>query len=601
MRSITLEHQTDFAGWRAAARQLIVDEVPPESVTWSVGAPDSLLPVDDRGDVAADGASGSASDDASNRVPPAAPTFNVPRAFVEQSAAAILHRDADRFGFLYRVLWRLRREPGLMEIAVDADIVRLDAMVKAIRRDLHKMKAYVRFREVAVPDAAGLHPRASKVERALRDGDDAGVLSPWYVAWFEPSHYIVEAVAPFFTRRFTAMRWAILTPDRSASWDGESLTFGPGAQRSDAPDGDALEDLWRSYYASIFNPARLKLAAMQGHMPKKYWKNLPEAELIAPLAAAAHHRMQSMIDADARPAPARTERVMQAAGHRPTARALEGTNVNDLSSPGGDAADDDLVDPSTIEPAFAAPDAVDLASLRAAAAGCRACALWEPATQTVFGEGVGEARIVVVGEQPGDQEDLAGKPFVGPAGQLLDRALVEAGVDRKTLYVTNAVKHFSFVVRGKRRMHQTPKVTEIKACRPWMEAEVARIAPKLVVAMGASAAQSVFGRVMPVQKSRRQFFEHTIGGHRTRVLVTVHPSYLLAAARRGGQGGGLRRVRRRLAGSRPTRCDPAGGGCPPPPFTACSAALATTTGASAAVRALQSRSAREPRHDRLGV
>ena len=505
MRNVVLATQTDFIGWRTAARRLIVDDVAPEDVSWSVGSNDTLFTA------TADDDEASPTPD---RGPPAA--FTVPRSFLERCAAAVLHRDAERFGFLYRVLWRLRREPGLIEVAVDPDVVRLDAMVKAIRRDLHKMKAYVRFREVATPEATGTRARPSQVERALRDGDHSGVMAPWFVAWFEPSHYIVEAVAPFFTRRFTAMRWAILTPDRSASWDGESLSFGPGAQRSDAPDGDVLEDLWRSYYASIFNPARLKLAAMQGHMPKKYWKNLPEAELIAPLAAAAQRRMDTMIDAVPLPAPARTERVMHAAGHRPPAS--PGDPMDEATA---------FVDPSTIEPAGAEPADLDLTGLKAAAADCRACPLWEPATQTVFGEGQAGARIVVVGEQPGDQEDLAGRPFVGPAGQLLNRALIEAGVDRSTLYVTNAVKHFKFIVRGKRRMHQSPKVTEIRACRPWLDAEVARLKPALVIAMGASAAQSVFGRTTPVEKSRRQFFEHTVGGHRTRVVVTVHPSYLL--------------------------------------------------------------------------
>ena len=409
-----------------------------------------------------------------------------------------------------------------MEVAVDPDIVRLEAMVKAIHRDAHKMKAYVRFREVMVPDENGVKARPSHVERALRDGDHFNVLAKWFVAWFEPSHYIVEAVAPFFMRRFTAMHWAILTPDRSASWDGEELTFGPGAQRSDAPAEDVLEDLWRTYYANIFNPARLKLATMQGQMPKKYWKNLPEAELIAPLAAAAHRRAQDMIDAAPLPAPARTERVMQAAGHPSRNNVVKDAAMPDES--------DATIDPITIEPALQSADALDLAGLARAAHDCRACPLWEPATQTVFGDGTSTARIVVVGEQPGDQEDLAGKPFVGPAGQLFNRALAEAGIDRKTMYVTNAVKHFKFIVRGKRRMHQSPKVTEIRACHPWLEAEVARIKPALIIAMGASAAQSVSGRTMPVEKSRRQFFEQVVGGHRTRVVVTVHPSYLLRNA-----------------------------------------------------------------------
>jgi probable DNA metabolism protein len=503
MRVVTLADETDFGGWRAAARRLIIDGIAPEDVSWSVGIADHLF------------AGTEDAIDAPGSQPAAA--FTVPRGFLEQCATVILHRDTDRFAFLYRLLWRLRREPGLVAIAVDPDIVRLEAMVKAIRHDLHKTKAYVRFREVAVPQSNGSNPRPSQIERALRDGDHRGVLEPWYVAWFEPSHHIVEAVAPFFARRFTAMRWAILTPDRSASWDGETLSFGPGAQRGDAPDNDALEDLWRSYYANIFNPARLKLKTMQGHMPKKYWKNLPEAELIAPLAAAAQQRTQTMIDASPLPAPARTERVMQAARHRTSERiATYGAAEMTESS---------NIDPATIEPAF--EPSLDLAKLARAAHDCRACPLWEPATQTVFGEGSAHARIVVVGEQPGDQEDIAGKPFVGPAGQLFDRALKEAGIDRKTMYVTNAVKHFKFIVRGKRRMHQTPKVTEVRSCRPWLDAEIARLKPDLVIAMGATAAQSVFGRATPVEKSRRQFFEHTIGGHPTRVVVTVHPSYLL--------------------------------------------------------------------------
>jgi len=508
MRVVALEHQADFAGWRAAARRLIVDDIAAEDVSWSGGPDEALFAATEDVEVESDATASTAPS-----------TFKVPRAFIDRATAVILHRDADRFAFLYRVLWRLRREASLMEIAVDPDIVRLDAMAKAIRRDLHKMKAYVRFREVTVPDSAGSKPRPSQVERALRDGDHFNVLSPWFVAWFEPSHYIVEAVAPFFMRRFTAMQWAILTPDRSVSWDGKTLRFGPGAHPSDAPDDDAIEDLWRSYYANIFNPARLKLATMQGQMPKKYWKNLPEAELIAPLAAEAERRMQDMIVAAPSSAPARTERVMQAAGHRPSEPA------RDQSEPSPSGAAD--IDPATIEPALADPAALDLKQLEAAARDCRACPLWEPATQTVFGDGSPDARIVVVGEQPGDQEDIAGKPFVGPAGQVFDRALKEAGIDRKTLYVTNAVKHFSFILRGKRRLHQTPKTTEIQTCRPWVEAEIARIRPTLVIAMGGTAANSVFGKPTPVERSRRQFFERTIGGHRTRVVVTVHPSYLL--------------------------------------------------------------------------
>ena len=162
--------------------------------------------------------------------------------------------------------------------------------------------------------------------------------------------------------------------------------------------------------------------------------------------------------------------------------------------------------------------------LREEASHCRACHLWKDATQTVFGEGPQAAQIMLVGEQPGDKEDLAGKPFVGPAGLTLDRALKEAGIDRNKVYVTNAVKHFKFVPRGKIRLHQKPNTSEIRACRQWYERELASIKPALVVAMGATAAQSVFGKITPINKNRGRLIDLEDG---IKALVTVHPSYLL--------------------------------------------------------------------------
>jgi DNA polymerase len=168
--------------------------------------------------------------------------------------------------------------------------------------------------------------------------------------------------------------------------------------------------------------------------------------------------------------------------------------------------------------------ASSLKTLREEASHCRACPLWKNATQTVFGEGPQHAQVMLVGEQPGDKEDIAGKPFVGPAGLMLDRALQEAGIDRKKTYVTNAVKHFKFVARGKIRLHQKPNTPEIKACRQWYERELASIKPALVVAMGATAAQSVFGKTTPINKNRGRLIELEDG---IRAVVTVHPSYLL--------------------------------------------------------------------------
>jgi DNA polymerase len=165
-----------------------------------------------------------------------------------------------------------------------------------------------------------------------------------------------------------------------------------------------------------------------------------------------------------------------------------------------------------------------LEELRAEAANCRACPLWRDATQTVFGEGSADAEIMFVGEQPGDKEDLAGKPFVGPAGQVFDRALKDAGITRDRTYVTNAVKHFKFVPRGKIRIHQKPSTPEIRACRPWYEAELAAVKPTLVVALGATAAQSVLGKITTIGKVRGKVLDANDG---VKALVTVHPSYLL--------------------------------------------------------------------------
>jgi uracil-DNA glycosylase len=172
------------------------------------------------------------------------------------------------------------------------------------------------------------------------------------------------------------------------------------------------------------------------------------------------------------------------------------------------------------------PDHPTLDSLRAAAAACTACPLHEDATQTVFGSGSGDAQVMLVGEQPGDKEDLAGEPFVGPAGKLLDQALEEAGIDRRGVYVTNAVKHFKFTRRGKLRIHKKPSTLEVAACRPWLEAELAVVRPEIVVLLGATAAQVLLGSSFRVTKERGRFVEWP---YEPRVTATVHPSSILRA------------------------------------------------------------------------
>ena len=448
MHFITLDSETDFDGWRKAARALVLHEVKPADITWAVqgNAPELFAP--------------------EAETPPPEPaqanaSFNVPAKFVELAQSAILHRDIKRFAILYRLLWRLRSHHDLLSVATDPDVALVTAMAKAVHRDEHKMHAFVRFREVGREQSAH------------------------YVAWFEPEHHIVELAAAFFARRFADMPWSILTPDACAHWDGHSVSITPGVAKAEAPSEDRLEETWRRYYASIFNPARLKVQAMRREMPKKYWRNLPEASLIKPLISGAGRATEAMI-ANAATEPHKSQKAPE-----PVMRKHSGS---------------------------------DLETLRAEAADCRACPLWKNATQTVFGEGPRHASIMLVGEQPGDKEDLAGKPFVGPAGQMLDRALEEAGIDRKKVYVTNAVKHFKFVPRGKIRLHQKPATPEIRACRQWYERELASIKPALVVAMGATAAQSVFGKITPINKSRGRPIETEDG---IKAMVTVHPSYLL--------------------------------------------------------------------------
>ncbi len=448
MHHITLTTETDFAGWRDAARAMVLNGVMPADITWTVTGKDAEL----------FGAETPALRDKTGA------TFNVPARFVDLAKSAILHRDPQRFAILYRLLHRIHADHDLIQVATDRDVALVQDMAKAVHRDQHKMKAFVRFREI------GREPKNR------------------FVAWFEPSHHIVEATSPFFERRFADMEWSILTPDVCAHWNGAKVVITPGVDKTTAPSEDRLEETWLSYYASIFNPARLKIKAMQAEMPKKYWKNLPEAKLIAPLIAKSGQTTTTMIAqaaTDAKPTPQRRE---------------------------------------APKPKVTRHSAGSLDALRDEAADCRACPLWEDATQTVFGEGPQNARLMMVGEQPGDKEDLAGQPFVGPAGQMLDRALQDAGINRKLVYMTNAVKHFKFVPRGKIRLHQKPNTTELKACRPWYQRERDAIGPNLVVALGATAAHCVLGKATPVNANRGRLIDLDDGTH---ALITVHPSYLL--------------------------------------------------------------------------
>lgn len=436
----------DFDGWRDTARELVRAGVAPERVTWRVAG-------EEGGDLLDFGVppfpAGREAGDLPFPALPASP--RVPARFIELAGKAALHRDPARFALLYRLLWRLQAAPGLLEDAADDDVRRLGALAREVRRDIHKMRAFVRFREV--PDEKG--------ER--------------YVAWFEPGHRILRANAAFFVNRFAGMRWSILTPQGSLHWDGEILREGPAAVRGDAPVEDAAEDLWRRYFASIFNPARLKVAAMLKEMPRRYWANLPEAALIPELIAGAQAREAAMVERG--------------------------------------------------EALFGEERRGDLDEIAAGIARCRRCPIGCNGTRAVAGEGPGAARLMIIGEQPGDSEERAGRPFVGPAGHVLRAALERAGIAVEQAWLTNAVKHFKFTrPTGKRRLHQNPSTREIDICRWWVESERMLVRPKVVLALGASAARAVLGRTVSVQRMRGQAIGLEDGSE---LWITTHPSYLL--------------------------------------------------------------------------
>jgi probable DNA metabolism protein len=252
MYGAKLAAESDFPGWRRAARHGFLAGIGPAHLVFTVGEGGDLL--------------------AHDPLPVSDAKITVPTEFATLAETVILARDPQRFALLYRLLWRIKHGlPELMEDAADKDVARALALEKSVGRDIHKMRAFLRFREV-------------------RDGEGAR-----HVAWFEPSHYIIAANAPFFVRRFAQLRWSILSPEASAHWDGETLTIGPGATRADVPPDDAMAEAWQVYFESIFNPARLKPEAMRGEMPVKYWRNLPEAASIAKLRQEAGPRTTAMI------------------------------------------------------------------------------------------------------------------------------------------------------------------------------------------------------------------------------------------------------------------------------------------------------------------
>ncbi len=434
---ITINVRT-FQDWRSSARALLAAETAPDDVYWNDGATPQ------------DGLFAAASSTA-----PKERAHKAPKSFLTLAQNVACNEDPGRWALLYRLLWRVTHENhDLLKISVDDDVRRAEHLADEVKREIHRMHAFVRFRKLTVDD------------------------QDHYVAWFRPDHHVLREALPFFVDRFRSMRWSILTPEESAHWDGTNLSFTAGVPRRYAPQEDELESLWRTYYGATFNPARVNLKVMRQHAPQRYWQQMPEMDTLAQELAAAPERVERMIK---------------------------------------------------LQPKGAAaylPERRDLPTMAEAVKLCRGCDLYRHATQAVFGEGPIDARVVLIGEQPGDQEDLAGKPFVGPAGEVLNKAISEAGLDRRQIYVTNAVKHFAFEERGKRRIHRTPRLSEVTACRAWVEAELDALQPDVVVCLGATAAKALLGAQFRITAQRGQFLPTRWS---PRTIATFHPSAVLRA------------------------------------------------------------------------
>lgn len=441
---IRVSAEPKFENWRQEARKLLAADVPPSEVYWEMGSGQSEL-----GGLAGYSPIPEAS---SPRV------FPVPPAFIKQARLVSCHREDSRWELLYRILFRLREHgPNLLTDAADPDIRALSLMAKSVSRDIHKMHAFVRFKEV------------------MEDGQ------PKYLAWHRPDHFILEEGAQFFVRRFGDRPWSIFTDYASAHWDGLRLGFGEGMPQHAFTARDAMDETWLTYYKSIFNPARIHWNAMMKEFPERHWRTLPESAAISELLRDSSARVQLMAKAQ--------------------------------------------------KPRAEVPANASLPELAQAAAGCTACPLYERATQTVFGRGPEKAEIMIIGEQPGDEEDLQGQPFVGPSGQLLRELLDLAQIEIETAYVTNAVKHFKWTPGdrpSKPRIHKTASPTEAHACKPWLEAEIARVKPKVILALGRTAGFSVCGRLVKVQEERGK----PLAGlpWNAEVVLSWHPSALLRAS-----------------------------------------------------------------------
>lgn len=352
--------------------------------------------------------------------------LRIPKELPALLESAARFRAEDRWALLYRILWRVARGDRAAMLAGDRDGSTLHRRIKAVRREAHHMHAFVRFRT-----------------------RDPALGPPAFVAWHVPAHDILDSAAGHFAERMGHASWLIATPDGAALWDGRALRLlspcPPALADLARSQEDPGEALWLAYYGSTFNPARLNRRVLQTHMPVRFWKDLPEGPLIPQLMSQAR-------------AGAQRDGQAQAVGLHPGRQVV-----------------------------IAADQAQPQRAVATELQQCRRCALWTQATQAVPGEGPPTARILVLAGQPGDREDLSGRPFDGAAGRLLERALAQAGLQRAAVYLTYAVKHLKAADAMGARARVSASAQERSACGHWLSRELAQIQPRVVIALGQDA------------------------------------------------------------------------------------------------------------------
>lgn len=402
----------DFEGFKEVARSLILERVHPEQVQWSQNSQDLFAKdYDPKKNI---------------------DSFNVSKRYVSLARAISYARNDTKWSLLYRILYRLKYENSkLLELASDPDVREANLIQKSVSRDIHKMHAFVRFKKALV--------EAQEV----------------YVAWHKSEHLIVRAAAPFFQKRFGDRPWSIYTPDESAHWDLEALSFGPGMNHKDFNYTDEMDEAWIDYYSSIYNPARLNTKQMRQEMSPKYWESMPESLIIKELVDNTPKLIDEMSKLQWREA---------------------------------------TVDAS-----------LNLSQTKEQAKSCKACSLHcSGATQIVFGEGPINASVMIVGDMPEELDDRLGRPFSGTSGKMIKSIVSDLGIKREECYFTHVVKHFKFKEVEGKKIAINAKGQESHACRPWLEAEIEKVRPKVILGLGTSVGIALTGKRpnLPVDRGK---------------------------------------------------------------------------------------------------